>query len=111
MTLTTHGATRTSFGPSAPASVPATSTITGVSYDISYTRPGLAPGSLNSQICATGYGCVAANYPGGSTTTFNGIPATTWVYMKFTWLSNSPYLYGTIKGGVDVTDTITVNYS
>ncbi|WP_328291803.1 flagellar protein FlhE [Kineococcus sp. NBC_00420] len=107
LTLTTYGASRTGFGPSAPSTVPATSTITGVSYSISYSRPSFAPGSLSSQICYTGFGCTAASYPSGSTTAFNGLAANKDLYFKFIWSGGS----GTIKGGVNVTDSITVDYS
>lgn len=112
--LTTYNSQRTGYLPSPPSTVPTTSTITALSYNIDWSSRSSSPGYMELQLCSTGTGakCVAANRFNNTTTFFNGMPATTSFVIKAAWRNASPYVSGTLAGGpITVTDSITVSYS
>ncbi len=100
---------QTSFLPQPPSSVPSSSTITSISYSLDYTAPGFRPGVLDANLCSTTTDCTPINRFGGTTSYFNGRPATTSLQIRVRW--SNVLLSGAIPGGVTVTDSITVNYS
>lgn len=97
--------------PSPPASVPSTSTITGVSYALNYSMPGAAPGNMDASICASTGTCTNAYRFTNSTTVFNGLSAkSTTIYFIVRWTNG--FSSGTISGGpISFTDSLTVNYT
>jgi hypothetical protein len=99
----------TGFLPSAPSSVPSTSTITNVTYSISYYAPQFPPGSFSAQLCSSSTHCTTVYTYSSSTSYFNGMPARTSLYFKASWVRVGGS--GAIPGGVSVTDSIGVSYN
>ena len=107
--LTIYNSTQTSFLPTPPSSIPTSAKITSITYDLNYSAPNLPPGSLTAYLCSTLSNCTEIHRPGTSTSFFNGLPASTQLQIRVQWYS--PFLSGTISGGVAVTDSITVSYA
>lgn len=108
-TITTYNYFRTGYLPSPPSSVPSTSKVTSISYNLNYTASSYPAGSLDAYLCTTTTNCVQINRFGGTVTAFNGLAATTSFQIRAQWYS--PTVTGTVPGGVNVTDSITVSYS
>lgn len=106
LSISTYNFYRTGFLPIPPSSVPLTSTITGVSYKLDwYSR-----GGLDAQLCSSSSNCTTVSPFSSSTTYFNGMSAGTALYFRVAW--KDFLLSGSLPGGpVDVTTSLTVNYS
>lgn len=110
ISIYTYNYPRTGYLPSPPASVPASSTITAVSYNLNWSSFGYPTGNMNASLCSSSTNCTVASRYGGSTSFFNGLPATTGLYFEATWWH--PYLQGTIAGGpIEVETSVSVNYN
>jgi hypothetical protein len=60
-------------------------------------------------MCTTLSNCTTISTSGGTTSAFNGLPATTSLQIRVRW--SRAFGSGSIPGGVKVMDNITVNYS
>ncbi|MGH8961390.1 MAG: hypothetical protein ACRDWT_09305 [Jatrophihabitantaceae bacterium] len=100
------------FAPTPPSSVPSSSTITGVTYSLNYSSPGAVPSGANLYICYNSLNtCYNAYRFTNSTSSFNGLPAsTTSIFFAVRWYNG--FSSGTISGGpISFTDSLTVSYS
>lgn len=100
---------------SAPATVPASSTVTSIKYEWDYRLPQTSnPGSMLVSLCAnTTSNCTPINAPRiGTTNIFNGYPPTTKFFYRMAW-TNPDKGNSAIVGGMPIYNTaakITVNY-
>lgn len=100
----------TSYLPSPPSSVPTSSMITGVNYNMSWTSTGYVRGYLDAVLCSSSTNCTSVSTYGGSTSFFNGLPASTPLYFRVAW--KDAFMTGSISGGpVKVSTSATISYS
>lgn len=107
VTLSTYNYLQTGYLPSAPAG--ASGTISSVSYNLNFTAPSYPRGALVGRLCSSSSNCTDVNVYGGTTSFFNGLPASTSLYFRVAW--KDLQMSGSIKGGVNVTDSVSVSYS
>ncbi len=108
--ISTYNYTQTGFLPSAPSSVPAGSTITGVSYNFDWTSRSYVGGAMTIALCSSSTNCTAASRFSNSTSFFDGLPANTSLYFRASF--SSGFKSGTISGGpLNVTTSVSVSYN